>query len=318
MIDPTTITVDIDQMREWLKAFRDDNSLSWKDLEKATSIPGSTLGLFVNDKYMGQNQPIADKIHQYRQLLQTQSILDIEAPVIPPYYDTPTASEVHNLLSWSQRGKMVYAALGSGIGKTMAIKNFRTLYPNVFVAEMEPSSSALAPMLASILEALGEQNASGSTQGMNRRIREKLSNMRNALVIVDEAQELTIKSIEELRRIHDRTGTGIALVGDIRLAHIIENGSGKGALPQLKRRMLKMVRSQPLPGDIDALARAWNIEAPKMVGEVRRIATLPGGLGIATLTLELATMLASAKGEAMDMVDLRSAWSQISGRGPLS
>ncbi|KAK0348034.1 hypothetical protein LTR94_038830, partial [Friedmanniomyces endolithicus] len=60
---------------------------------------------------------------------------------------------------------------------------------------------------------MGEPDAKGAPHQLSRRICEKVRNA-NGLIILDEAQKLTEKAVEEARSWHDRTGVGLALVGN--------------------------------------------------------------------------------------------------------
>jgi DNA transposition AAA+ family ATPase len=200
--------------------------------------------------------PLADKIHQYRRSLAARDTTYIDAPDIPGYFETQTATEVLALLLWAQRGKMVGIPIGSGLGKTTAANHFAALYPHIYIAMMPPSCGSQGPMQVAVLEALGVENASGTPHGLSSMIVDRLRKMHRPVLIIDEAQHLTVKALEEIRSWHDKIGVGIALMGDIRLAHMINNGTGKNDLPQFRRRIKMMpARTLPYAQDVEALQR---------------------------------------------------------------
>lgn len=320
----TTTGVDIEENRAWLKNHRKNTGLTWKDLAKRTGVALGTLSQFGGDRgYSGNEAPVAEAVARYRQLLATQSVMDIKAPDVPGFFETQTAEELMTLFNWCQRGEMGYAALASGLGKSTSAYEFKTRYPNVTIATMSPSCASLHSMLVTILEEMGEENASGTPKKMSLMIRERFARQRNPLLIIDEAQEMTVKAIEEVRSWHDvleKRGLplGVVFLGDKRLAQLIQNGSGKNDLPQLRRRMMPLVRLQPYSADVSALAAAWDIVAENLVTELHRIAVMPGGIGLATKCLKLASIHAAARKMMLGVDHLQLAAEQLAPRAVMA
>ena len=286
----------INEQRAWLKGYRAETGLSWSELAKRTNIKEGTLSQFGGEKgYSGREVPISEAVMRYRELLAARNTTFVDAPTIPGYFETATAGEVLSLLHWAQRGKMVAIPLGSGLGKSMAAQQFATLYPHVYIATMPPSCGSQGPMQGRILRALGVKSASGTPSALSAMICERLSAMHRPTLIIDEAQELTVKALEEIRSWYDEVRVGIVFMGDQRLSHLINNGAGKNDLPQLRSRLKQMpARVQPYAQDVVALAAAWGVHDNRMVTELSRIAQKPGALRLATSVLEVAAMLASA------------------------
>lgn len=299
----------IGEQRAWLQTYRAQTGLSWSEMAKRTQTKEGTISQFGGaNGYSGRELPLAEAVLRFRELLAASDTTYIDAPEIPGYFETQTSAEIINLLHWCQRGKMVYSALGSGLGKTSAAEYFATLYPHVYITTIWPSHGSQGPMQARILASLGVKNASGTPASMSQIICEKLAAMHKPVLILDEAQELTVKALEEIRGLHDETGAGIALFGDQRLAHLINNGTGKSDLPQLRRRIKSMpVRMLPYAHDVTVLAQAWNIQDARMITELGRIAQRPGGLGHATQVLEVAVMMASAQKAVLNLAHLQEA-----------
>ncbi|MFM9673702.1 AAA family ATPase, partial [Streptomyces galilaeus] len=73
------------------------------------------------------------------------------------------------------------------------------------------------------------------------------------LLIIDEAQHLSEKAIEEIRSWNDKVGLGIALFGNVKVLRRIEGGGRDDAFAQLYSRLsMRMIR--PLPLQADAVA----------------------------------------------------------------
>jgi len=316
MNDPSAQPIDIEEMRNWLIDYRTKTQASWSDLSSRIDIPTGTLSQFGSPRgYAGNEQKLAETIFKFRQTISTQAQIAVEAPEVPDFYSTPTSSQLEAVLKWAQRGRITLAAMGPGLGKTKTAARFSACYSNVFLATMTPSTAGVNNMQQEVLMSLGERDPVGTPQKLSRQIRDRVKNLENPLLIIDEAQHLSEKAVEEIRSWNDAVGLGIALFGNLSVIQRLEGGSRRAAFAQLYSRVsFRVVRQQPLQGDIDAMADAWGVFEPAERQYLTTIAMLPGGLRGATMALELATMIASTEQRALAKSDLQDAWAQLSAR----
>ncbi|MBY0393076.1 MAG: AAA family ATPase, partial [Novosphingobium sp.] len=206
--------------------------------------------------------------------------------------------------------------VGAGLGKTQTARQFKACFPNVFYASMKPSTAGVNTMQIEVLKAMGERSPKGTPQALSQRVVEIARNSHLPLLIIDEAQHLSEKAVEEIRSWNDEAGLGIALFGNIKVLKRIEGGGRDDAFAQLYSRLsMRMVRPLPLKADAVALAQAWQIFDDALTNEVVRIAQYPGGLRGATMSLEIASMIAASERRPLQVDDLKSAWVQLSTRG---
>lgn len=316
MNDPTNAPIDIEEQRHWLIDHRASTQLSWSELAKRMDIPSGTLSQFGSLKgYAGDERRLAERVFRYKQMLVQQAKIEVEAPDLPEYFSTPTSEQITDLLNWAQRGRITVIATGAGLGKTKTVIHFRDCMPNVFIATMSPSTAGVNNMQIEVLEALGERDAVGTPQKLSRRIRDRVRTLSKPLIVIDEAQHLSEKAIEEIRSWHDATGVGIALMGNIKVMQQLEGGTRSAAFAQLYSRVsMRLIRPVPLQADADALAEAWKVQDDATLGLLRKIAMMPGGLRSGTMALELAWMLASAEKQPLCKQHLQDAWAQLSQR----
>ncbi len=314
MNDPATQPIDVEEQRNWLIDFRQSASLSWSEVSKRINVPTGTLSQFGSEKgYAGDEGKIAQKVYQYRQLIAAQAALDSETPEAPGFFETQTSTQLGHVLAMAQRGRIVVAALGPGLGKTMTARHYQACFPNVFLCTMTPSTAGVNNMQIEVLEAMGEREPAGTPQKLTRRIRERVRNMRNPLLILDEAQHLSEKALEEIRSWNDSEGLGIALFGNESVLQRLEGGNRRAAFAQLFSRVsLRVVRSHPLRADIDALAHAWKIFDDQAAAYLQKICMTPGGLRSGSMALELGWMLAASEGQPLGLGHLQDAWAQLS------
>ncbi len=131
---------------------------------------------------------------------------------------------------------------------------------------------------------------------------------RQGLFLIDEAQHLSERALEEIRAIHDDTGVGVALVGNREVLTRIEGAGRTAAFAQLYSRVsIRHVFGQPETEDVASTSER---------AMLRKVALKPGGGGLRSLTktLELATLLAQQAGEDRVLDHLEGAWAQLSSR----
>lgn len=315
MNEPAAQPIDIEEQRRWLQDHKAETGLSWKQLGGRLNISHSTLSLFAGNNYNAPGDKIAEIIFRYRQTLTSQAALRAEAPEIPGYFETETSGKLIFLLHWAQRGRIVTAAMGAGIGKTKTARHFQACNSNVFLATCSPSSSGLYNMQHKVLRSMGDLDAGGNMHTLTERVLRKIRNLDLPLLIVDEAQHLTERAIEEMRHWHDETGIGIALFGNEEVQQRIDGGSRSAAFAQIFSRVsMRLVRSFPLAADVEAVLDAWRVRDPKVSAFVHQIARKPGALRGVTFTLELATMLAMDEHAELALHHVEDAWAQLSSR----
>ena len=317
MNDPKDQPIDIEEQRVWLAEHKRATALSWKQLAGRVGVNHSTLSLWVGNNYNAPGDKIAEAVFRYRQTLKTQAALKAETPEIPSYFPTQTGTRLLDTLSWAQRGRMAACALSPGLGKTMAAEHYKACNANVFMMTSTPSSGSLVGMMNSALVALGRPSNVHlfRTHGLAKMIVDIVKDLGNPLLIVDEAQHLDERSIDEMRSWHDATGLGIAFLGNARLLQTLEGGSRSIARAQLFSRLsMKWVQTHAFSADVEAMLDAWRLRDEKVCAYVHTIAQKPGGLRGATFALELAHMIAAAAGEELAVSHVQHAWEQLSMR----
>lgn len=315
MNDPKKQQIDVEQQRNWLNQHKEETGLSWKQLEARIGRSGSTLSLFAHNKYGAPGELIAEEVFVYRQTLAAKAAAASKAVELPDYYPTVTSLQLISLLTWAKRGRITMAAMGPGMSKSITAKHFESCNSNVYLVTISPATSGIRAMLRAVLYAMGVASPPGDIQSMSMQIKDRASKLQDPLLILDEAQHLTVQSIEEVRHWHDTTGMGIALLGNEQVQQKIDGGSRAAAFAQLFSRVAQsIVRSRPLPDDVDVLLDAWGIMDPAIAREIHRIAQLPGALRGVTFTLELAKMLAISEHAELNVKHVQDAWAQLSRR----
>lgn len=145
--------------------------------------------------------------------------------VATDFVQTPTASRILEICGLAHDMSDIYLVIGeAGLGKTMALKEYAARKSNVLMMEVDPTFTAKV-MLLELCSLLGI-TAARNSHAMMTAIIEKLKGS-GRLLIVDEAELLSYKPLEILRRIHDKTGCAIVLAGMPKLRANLRGARGE-------------------------------------------------------------------------------------------
>lgn len=303
---------DIEDIRLWANAYREATNppMPWARFASQVGIGQSTLEAFVKGTYQGKKATQARKLFQYRQTIEAQTKRQEKLPINPGFFETETSIRLEGLLLMAHEGRITAAGTGPGTGKTMSIREYKQKAPNCYIATMRPSTQRVLPMIQQVQRAMGMPGLQARTRDASQMVLDKLVD-RKALLVIDEANYLSIEALEELRAWHDETGVGLALFGNEELIAMIESGRKSDQLARLNRRISHShVQKVPTEGDVETFCDAWGIEQVDIRGYLRRIALTPhaGGLGECQQLIEAASLIADGEDrESLSITDLRDA-----------
>ncbi len=302
-------------LRDQIRMLMDsDKRLSQARVAKEAGISPTTMSQWLSGTYPGDNAAIEEKLIKWVETTQAARAQSDVMPTGPDYVPTPSAEKVIAALRYAQVANDIAVVYGgAGLGKTTGIKQYRRAAPNVWHATMTPASASVVPALEEIAEAVGVSNPAGGASKLHRAICRRIANA-GGLLVVDEAQHLSVAALDQIRSIHDETQVGIALVGNEQVYARMTGGNRAAYLDRLFSRIGKKVRLiKSTQGDIEALLDAWGIEDAKCRPQLIEIASKPGGLRGLTKVLRLASMYAAASKRALCCDDVRAAWRELGG-----
>lgn len=215
---------------EKLNAYMADEGLSGAMIARSLGVSSATVSQYRNGKYMGDIAVLEEKI------LGLLSLADERRQAVKrqiEYVITPTAQDCFGLIRAAHIDCELGVLVGSaGLGKTAALKEYAKNNKDSVLIETDPSFTARVMTMA-----LGKEigvNVSGNLNDMLSEIIERLKDSGRVLLI-DEAELLPLRALEVVRRIHDKAGVGVVLVGMPRL--IMNLRGRRGELGQLYSRV---------------------------------------------------------------------------------
>jgi DNA transposition AAA+ family ATPase len=319
MNNAQTFPVDVEQEREWLAAHKAEKGYSWSRIASLSAIPSGTISTFMTRNYAGNNENVARKIFQYRQMIESQADREIAVPDFDPgYFETATSTRLISLMVWAHRGRMTLAATGPGTGKTRSIQEYRDSTSNVWVVTMDPLFKSVNALASALLRAVKVTNGRGGGWGaqLSQLVQDSIAG-RRGLIVVDEANHCTWEQLEQLRSWHDATGVGVFLSGNEELLMRIEGDPRRDKYARLNSRIAQRhLAIGPEAGDVDAFCDAWNVTDAGMRQFLQRIALTAGSgaLRECRQLIEQASLIAAADERPLSLGDLRDAQSNRSTR----
>ena len=294
-------------------ALETDPTLSQGKVAKeiGQGVSATTLSQWLNGIYNGDNEKIEARVGAwYETYLERRARAGL--PDAPEYVSTPTAERIESGLRYAQLAQDIVIIYGpAGISKSKACQHYATQAPGVVMATMTPATTMVLPCLQEIALAIGIRDLIHNASGLQRQIISRLRQT-NGLLIIDEAQHLSLHALEQVRSLHDACMIGVALVGN---ETVYSRMTGDRRAAYLDRLFSRIGRRVHLKGatdvDIDMLIAAWKINDDKCKGQIREIARRPGALRVLTKVLRLAASFAAAQGLSICCDDVRAAWREL-------
>lgn len=300
---------ELDHLRAEAQAYIDANRMTKKGFAIECDVAEGTFGPWLSGQYAGDNNKVAIRVHRFLHSRSEQELMAAAVPTAPGFLDLAVSRRIWAGLEHAQVfNDVTVVGVGPGLGKTTTIRHFQDQRPRVWVATMAPSTSRPVNALIAVLEAMGDTDAKGTPQSLSRRVGLKAT--QGALLIIDEAQHLTVQAVDELRSIHDRTEVGLVFSGDESVFNLFD-GSRKRAFAQFHSRIGYRVRaSRAEPRDVGLICAAHDITDPSMVRLCALIASKPGAYRSLTKTLLLARRHAKMADQPLTNALVREAWEQ--------
>lgn len=193
-------------LRTELKDLMETRGFSTSFVATAIGVAKSAVNMWINEKYNGDNAKLTDKINNFIQRERERSTNEEL-----PFVDISTVkyiSEIGRLCH--TKGKIGVCVGRAGLGKTCAVKEYTKNFLDAILIESDSGYTAKS-LLLEIHRRVG-LSGRGSVYDLMNEVVHKLYHS-GRLLIIDEAENLPYRALEIARRIHDKTGIGILLVG---------------------------------------------------------------------------------------------------------
>lgn len=312
-VSPIRAESEYDVRAELLAVLTSDRSLVQAQIAREIGVGQSAFSQWKGGTYGGDNDDIERRVRTWLDARKAKAASGDRMPRAPEFEATPTSQRIISALGYAQiAGDIALIYGGAGLGKTTAIRQYKATGLNVWHATMTPASASVVTALEVICDALGINEQGGAARLFKAIVRRVRST--GGLLVVDEAQHLSVAALDQIRSIHDETEIGIALVGNESVYARMTGGNRAAFLDRLYSRVGKrLALKQSTDADIDALIAAWGIADKACRRTLIDIARKPGALRTLTKVLRLASMHALAAKEAVCCTHVATAWRELGG-----
>lgn len=193
-------------IRAELRELMEIKNFSMSYVSTATGLAKSTISMWLNGNYAGKNDKVTDAINNFIQRERERSV-DNDLPFVNISI-VKYVSEIARLCH--TQGKIGVCVSRAGLGKTVAVKRYTKEFLDSILIESDSGYTAKS-LLKEIHRRLG-LSGKGSVYDLMGEVVRKL-NQSGRLLIIDEAENLPYRALEITRRIHDKTGVGVLLIG---------------------------------------------------------------------------------------------------------
>lgn len=196
--------------KESLLAFMASSGKSQRQVAREIGISSAQINQFLADKYEGDSDSTSDKILQYLAVAEKRLNTDKTVVFYPELHNT---REALFTCSYAHRNNEIALLCGdAGAGKTEALTYYRDNNPGVILVTANACIQSATAILQLICVELGKQAPYRRNAIMNLLVAQLAGT--NRLIIVDEADHLSLQAIQALRSLNDQAHVGVVLSGN--------------------------------------------------------------------------------------------------------
>src|SRR5574344_967087 len=198
------------KIQDELKQLIKEKGYTLTYVSHAINVSNTTLHLWLGETYTGNVNKISESVRNFLEIEKLRekkiSIEFINTSIVEDVYDIARICHVD--------GEIGVCCGDPGVGKTYAVKKYAIENTDVILIEADLGYTTKV-LFSEIHKKIGFDGL-GTTHNMLQDIVTKLKSS-GRLIIIDEAEHLPYKALDLVRRIYDKAGVGILLVGMPRL-----------------------------------------------------------------------------------------------------
>ena len=265
----------------FIKQYMNSTKKTQSQVAKELDISASALSGFLSGTYKTPHT-ITSKIEELAEISTQKKV----APKEPAFAETSISRDITNAIKYSHlQGKISVIYGDAGIGKTMAFRNYLEQNTLAIGITISPTFASITGVNEKLAEQLGVRERVSRKQTM-----EIINKLRGSgrVVVIDEAQHLTVRALNHLRCISDESGVGICFIGNDEVYSKLK-GSGRADFAQLFSRIgmrRQVLVSNITKQDVKSVFGGFTMEEDAMELQTRVCAGLSMSSSIRQLYLK--------------------------------
>jgi DNA transposition AAA+ family ATPase len=230
------------ELREKLRRYLEESKITQTAFARSIGLPNSSaISQYLSEKGYASPHTLESKIREYFHNTEEAERRKNASPVTLDLYNDKTylptsisESIYGTIRSCHLKGGIAVECGDAGIGKTKAARKYARDYATAIYIVANPCISSVISVMKELCYALGLPT--GRKDDMWRAVRHHLSGEPKVLII-DEAQHLPIKTVDNLRTLSDANpNLGIVFVGNF-LTITSSGGITEAAYQQVRNRI---------------------------------------------------------------------------------
>lgn len=248
-------TMSQEEAVRFLQAYKEGTKKTQAAVARELGISEGALSGFLKGSYKTP-WTVCEKVAALQRVHEKKKV----SPKEPGYVPTSISRTVINAIRYCHiQGKISVVYGDAGIGKTMAARQYLKEDSLAVGITISPTYASITGVNELLAEQLGvrERVARKITSEIVAKLRGS-----GRVLIIDEAQHLTVRTLNHLRCISDESGVGIALIGNDEV-YTKMKGSGRADFAQLFSRigMRKQVLTSGITReDVEAVFSPYGID----------------------------------------------------------
>lgn len=274
------------ETRAALTEFMEQSHKSQRQISKETGLSTSVISQFLNGSYTGGNEEVAKTIIQYLTVGKERLNNVSGTRFYPELYNT---KEVLFTCFYAHRHNDLALVSGdAGAGKTTALRYYAETNTGVVFVTANACTTTATAILGLICQQLGRQAPGRKAMLMNALV-EQLTNS-NRLIIIDEADHLSLDALQAVRNLNDLAGVGVVLSGNDKIYRQMLAGRRSYEFDQLRTRIVvrKKVFNEYTVEEMEAMFPGLNQECIGYLLKLAQVESLRTAVKLYDVALEFA------------------------------
>ncbi|SFP61429.1 AAA family ATPase [Hydrogenimonas thermophila] len=217
-------------LRDEFKGFLEANGLKQAHVARSIGVSAGLISAWLKGAYKGDNESLEAKVNDFMRNYSIKSETKKEDEQIVMLSNMLKAHFVMDEAVVMNEMAVLYGKAGSG--KSTAVKEWLKNHPEAVFVEVVPGMSVVR-FLKLVAEKLGIEGSNKTDELVIECAKE--FKRRDSVLVVDEAEHLTINALEAVRRIYDFSKVPVILVGTYGLIRNLKGN--RGELLQLYSRI---------------------------------------------------------------------------------